>query len=112
MLSMNNLYTQVRAVNIPTIQIKQIEDEYGVKLVPDTQPELLLALDAVLLRYMLTHNNKLPDAVQLMENQEYLYRPMVLNMNFMGMEIPGSYRKPSWWQFKKNHFIKTKNTYV
>ena len=105
------MFTFVRGVQIPTLQIDNVEQEYGVKLVSDERPELLLALDRALQIYRLSHKNKDPDVVQLSDYPELLFKHMVLNISFMGAEIPGSYNKPAWFSFKRNHPIykQTKN---
>jgi hypothetical protein len=97
---MNDLYTTVRGVQIATAQIKQIEDEYGVRLVPDTEGRVLLALDRTLQEYRI-QKGKDPDLVMLRETPELYYKHMVLNIHFMGMEIPGAYKKPAWFKMSK-----------
>lgn len=98
----DELYTTVRGVKIPTVQIEQIEQEFGVKLVPDTEGRTLRALDLILQRHRLAHDNRDPDVVILREQPEYMYKHMVLNIQFMGMSIPGPYNKPCWFRFKRN----------
>lgn len=102
---MDGIYTFVRGVKIPTKQIEQIEQEYGVKLVPDTEGNILRALDRTLQVYRLTHDHADPDVTQLSDFPEYLFKHMVLNIQFMGMEIPGAYNKPCWFRFNKSHPI-------
>lgn len=97
----NELYTFVRGVQIPTFQISNIEAEYGVKLVPDTEWQILKALDLTLQKYRLAHDNKDPDVVMLREYPDRLFKHMVLNINFLGMTVPGSYQKPAWFSMKK-----------
>lgn len=98
----NELYTFVRGVQIPTFQISNIEAEYGVKLVPDTEWQILKALDLTLQKYRLAHDNKDPDVVMLREYPDRLFKYMVLNVDFLGMSVPGPYNKPCWFWFKKN----------
>ena len=102
---MDDLYTLERGVKIPTIQIRQVEDEYGVKLVGDESPKTLLALDLALDTYKMSHDNKEPDVIMLPDYPEKLFKHMVLNIQFLGMEIPGSSKKPAWFWFKKTHPI-------
>lgn len=103
------MYRFVRGVKIPSIQIDQIEQEYGVKLVPDTEPNILRALDRALQIYRLRNKNQDPDVVQLSDYPEHLFKHMVLNIHFMGMEIPGAYNKPCWFRFNKTHPIHKSN---
>lgn len=102
MINADELFTTVRGVKIPTVQINQIEQEFGVKLVPDTQGHILKQLDLALQRYRLEHDNSDPDMILLRDYPEYLYKHMVLNIQFMGMSIPGPYNKPCWFRFKRN----------
>ena len=101
MQEQDNLYTEVRAVKVPTIQIEQIEQQFGAKLVPDTEFITLLALDEALIKYRKSHDGKDPDVIILREHPEYMYKHMVLNIQFLGTEIPGSRNKPAWFKFKK-----------
>lgn len=100
---MDELYTMVRAVKVPTIQIKNVEQMYGAKLVPDEEYNTLLNLDDTLKKYRRSHDGKDPDMVALTNQPGYLYKHMVLNINFLGSEIPGSYNKPAWFRFKKGY---------
>lgn len=97
----DNLFINVRAVKIPAIQIRQVEDEYGVKLVPDTEPEILLTLDNILQRYRLANSGKDPEYVMIAEYPEYLFKHMTLNINVMGLQLPGSQNKPCWFRTKR-----------
>lgn len=90
---------------IPRIQIENIQDAYGVELVQDTEYRLLRELDLSLQKYRLSHDNKDPDVVQLIDRPEFLFKHMVLNINFLGMEVPGAYNKPCWFRFSKTHPI-------
>jgi hypothetical protein len=99
----NELYTQVRAVNVPTIQIKQVESQFGAKLVPDSEYNTLLNLDDTLKKYRKSHNGKDPDMVSLTNHPGELFKHMVLNIQFLGMEVPGSYNKPAWFRFRKSY---------
>ena len=98
----NNLYTMVRGVRIPTVQIDMVEQGYGVKLVTDEEPNLLKALDLTLQKHRLTHDNNDPDVILLREYPEWVFKHMVLNIEFLGTMIPGAYNKPAWFRFKKN----------
>ncbi len=96
-----DLYTQVRGVNIPTFQIKQVEGQYGVKLVPDEEYNILLNLDLSLKKYR-EERGKDPDLIMLADQPEFYYKHMVLNIHLLGMELPGSTKKPAWFRFKRN----------
>ena len=98
----SDIYTMVRGVNIPTVQIDMVEQEYGVKLVPDKDWKILRALDLTLQKYRLGHENREPDVVMLSDYPDKIFKHMVLNINFMGMTIPGAYNKPSWFWLRKN----------
>lgn len=99
----DELYTMVRAVKVPTIQVKNIEFTYGAKLVTDDEYNLLLNLDDTLKKYRKSHDGKDPDMVALTSHPGELFKHMVLNINFLGSEIPGSYNKPAWFRFRKNY---------
>lgn len=98
------MYTLVRGVRILTSTIDEVEQTFGAKLVSDEKPELLLNLDKALYEYYQLHQRE-PDVIQLIDFPELLFKPMVLNIEVLGMSVPGSYRKPAWFYFKKNHPI-------
>lgn len=103
---LNDLYTEIRGIQVPKIQVKQIEDTYGVKLVSDDEALLIQELDLTLQKHRLTHDNKDPDLVVLYNYPGELFKHMVLNINFLGLDVPGPYNKPAWFRFKKNHPIR------
>jgi len=96
----DDLYVNVRAVKVPKIQIDQIEQQFGAKLVSDAEYHTLLSLDATLKQYKLEKGRE-PDMVMLSDQPNYYYKHMVLNINFLGMEIPASDKKPAWFRFKR-----------
>ncbi len=94
-------FISVRAVKVPKQEIDNVEQQFGAKLVPDSEYHVLLNLDHTLRKYRLEHD-KDPDVILLMDDPAHFYKHMVLNINFMGMEIPGSYNKPAWFRFKRS----------
>lgn len=98
----NDLYIKVRGVNIPRIQIDQIEGQYGAKLVPDEEWRTLLLLDKALKAFRISNENKDPEFVVLADHPEFRYKHMVLRLNFLGMEIPGSMHKPAWFYWRRS----------
>lgn len=104
-----DLYVEVRGIQVPKIQIDQIEQEYGVKLVGDDEERLIYELDITLQKHRLTHQNRDPDLVALRDYPNEFFKHMVLNLNFLGLDIPGPYNKPAWFRFNKLHKI-YKNT--
>ncbi len=92
----------VRAVKVPAIQVREIEDKFGAELVSDNEPELLLALDNTLQKYRLDKGVD-PDIIVLLDRPTEFFKHMVLNINFLGTSIPGSYNKPAWFRFRKSY---------
>lgn len=92
----------VRGINIPKFQIDQVEQQYGARLVRDNEHSLLYSLDRTLQVYRLNHNNKDPDAVVLTNWPGEFFKHMVMSINVLGMNIPGSYQKPAWFRFPKS----------
>lgn len=102
----NELYTLVRGIKVPTIQIKQIEEQFGVKLVSDDyeNANIIYTLDRTLAQYRL-ENKRDPDLILLTDTPDVYYKHMVMNLNFLGMEVPGSYTKPAWFKLPRSHRI-------
>ena len=90
----------VRGVLVPKLQIENIEQEFGAKLVPDEEVDLIYALDRVLFSYR-QQQHKDPDFVQLGKYPGYLFKHMTLKLNYLGLEVPGPHNKPAWFRFKK-----------
>lgn len=93
----------VRGINIPKLEIDQVEQQYGAKLVRDGEYSLLYSLDRTLQKYRLTHDNKDPDAVVLTNWPGEFFKHMVMNIEVLGLKIPGSYQKPAWFRFPKSY---------
>lgn len=100
---------KVRNVFIPAIQVEQIEQEFGSELVPDIEADLLIALDRTLQEFKLDKKRE-PDIVVLSDHPGEFFKHMVLNISFLGAEIPGAYNKPAWFRFRKQYLGKDFNT--
>lgn len=94
------MFKTIRGVQIPEIQVKQVEDEFGAKLVEDHEKNLLWSLDRTLEKFRLDKGRD-PDFVQLLQYPGEYFKHMTFNINFLGMQVPGSYTKPAWFRMKR-----------
>jgi hypothetical protein len=96
---MNDLFIQVRGINIPKHEVESVEQRFGAKLVSDDEPYLLVTLDTVLAKYKL-ENGREPDMVDLHTHPGEWFKHMPLTVDFMNQKLDVTH-KPAWFRFKK-----------